>query len=149
MKSPAVLRTMSMSEMILLAIMIIYIVLPFRTPDWLAPYVASPLGMVVLFCVTVSLFVYTNPVLGVLYILVAYEALRRSTSISKQVVIVENTPTQEKKDIDLRLMNPEKEKTVEEEIIEIRAPIGKAVPTEYIMSSFKPVADKLEGASLV
>jgi hypothetical protein len=65
------------------------------------------------------------------------------------VVIVENTPTQEKKDVDLRLMNPPKEKTIEEEVIEVRAPIGKSVPTEYINSSFKPVTDKLEGASLV
>lgn len=149
MKVPLSLKTMSVLEMTLLAIMIIYIVLPLRTPAWLAPYVASPLGMVVLFCITISLFVYTNPVLGVLYILVAYEALRRSTSISGKVVIVENTPSQEKKDVDLRLMNPPKEKTIEEEVIEVRAPIGKSVPTEYINSSYKPVADKLEGASLV
>jgi hypothetical protein len=149
MKVPLSLRTMSVLEMTLLAIMIIYIVLPLRTSAWLAPYVASPLGMVVLFCITISLFVYTNPVLGVLYILVAYEALRRSTSIAGKVVIVENTPSQEKKDIDLRLMNPTKEKTIEEEVIEVRAPIGKSVPTEYINSSYKPVADKLEGASLV
>jgi hypothetical protein len=149
MKIPLSLRTMSVLEMTLLAIMIIYIVLPLRTPAWLAPYIASSLGMVVLFCITISLFVYTNPVLGVLYILVAYEALRRSTSIAGKVVIVENTPTQEKKDVDLRLMNPPKEKTIEEEVIEVRAPIGKSVPTEYINSSFKPVTDKLEGASLV
>ena len=149
MKVPLSLRTMSVLEMTLLAIMIIYIVLPLRTPSWLATYVASPLGMVVLFCITISFFVYTNPVLGVLCILVAYEALRRSTSIAGKVVIVENTPTQEKKDVDLRLMNPPKEKTIEEEVIEVRAPIGKSVPTEYINSSFKPVTDKLEGASLV
>ena len=149
MKVHLSLRTMSVLEMTLLAIMIIYIVLPLRTPSWLATYVASPLGMVVLFCITISFFVYTNPVLGVLCILVAYEALRRSTSISGKVVIVENTPSQEKKDVDLRLMNPPKEKTIEEEVIEVRAPIGKSVPTEYINSSYKPVADKLEGASLV
>jgi hypothetical protein len=46
-------------------------------------------------------------------------------------------------------MNPVVEKTVEEEVIEVRAPIGKSEPTEYVMTTFKPVAEKLEGASVV
>jgi hypothetical protein len=107
--------------------------------------------MVALFCITVSLFVYTNPILGVLYILVAYEVMRRSSSNkgNTKAIIMEYTPSQATKDVSMHNMNPVVEKTVEEEVIEVRAPIGKPQPTEYVSTTFKPVADKLEGASLV
>jgi len=151
MKIPSALSKMSIIEMVLFVAFILYVVLPINTPNFLAPYIDSVFGMVVLFCITVSLFVYTNPVLGVLYILVAYEVLRRSSTNKgvKNAVIMEYTPSQSTKDADLRSMNPSSEKTVEEEVIEIRAPIGKQQPTEYVSTSFKPVSDKLEGASLV
>ena len=151
MKMPSALLKMSIFEMVLFIGFILYIVLPIRTPGFLAPYIDSIFGMVVLFCITVSLFVYTNPVLGVLYILVAYEVMRRSSSNkgNTKAIIMEYTPSQTTKDADLHKMNPAVEKTVEEEVIEVRAPIGKPQPTEYISTSFKPIADKLEGASLV
>lgn len=151
MKIPEALSKMSIMEMVLFVAFLLYVVLPIKTPGFLAPYIDSVFGMVVLFCITVSLFVYTNPILGVLYILVAYEVLRRSSSNkgNTQAVIMEYTPSQETKDADIRNMNPAVEKTVEEEVIEVRAPIGKQQPIEYVSTSFKPVADKLEGASLV
>jgi hypothetical protein len=151
MKFPASLKSMSPVEMVLFVAFIVYIVFPMKTPEMLAPYFDSALGMIVLFCITVSLFVYTNPVLGVLYIFVAYEVLRRSSGSAdnSRAVIMKYTPTQAAKDADLQMMNPSAEKTVEEEVIEVRAPIGKTLPTEYVVTSFKPVADKLEGASLV
>jgi predicted membrane protein len=151
MKIPSVLSKMSIFEMVLFVSFLLYVVLPIKTPDFLAPYIDSVFGTVILFCITVSLFVYTNPVLGVLYILVAYEVLRRSSSTTgnSQAVIMEYTPSQANKDSDIRNMNPSVEKTVEEEVIEMRAPIGKPQQTEYVNTTFKPVADKLEGASLV
>jgi hypothetical protein len=151
MKIPEALSKMSIFEMVLFILFLLYIVLPIGTPDMLASYIDSPVGMVVLFCITISLFVYTNPILGVLYVLVAYEVLRRSSSTSgnAKAIIMEYTPSQLTKDSDMKTMNPVVEKTIEEEVIEVRAPIGKSQPTEYITTSFKPVAEKLEGASMV
>jgi predicted membrane protein len=151
MKIPSVLSKMSIFEMVLFVAFLLYVVLPIKTPDVLAPYIDSVFGTIFLFCITVSLFVYTNPVLGVLYILVAYEVLRRSSSKggNSRAVIMEYTPSQDNKDYDIRNMNPPVEKTIEEEVIEMRAPIGKPQQTEYVNTSFKPVADKLDGASLV
>lgn len=151
MKIPSALSKMSIFEMVLLVGFILYVILPIKTPEFLAPYIDSILGMIVLFFITVSLFVYTNPILGVLYILVAYEVMRRSSSNkgNTKAIIMEYTPSQMTKDADMHNMNPSVEKTVEEEVIEVRGPIGKAQPTEYITTSFKPVADKLDGASLV
>lgn len=151
MKVPPALLKMSIFEMILFVGFVLYIVLPIRTPGFLAPYIDSIFGMIVLFCITVSLFVYTNPILGVLYILVAYEVLRRSSSNkgNTKAIIMEYTPSQTTKDADMRNMNVVIEKTVEEEVIEVRAPIGKPQPSEYVSTTFKPVADKLDGASLI
>ena len=151
MKIPASLKSMRPVEIVLFVAFMIYIVFPIDTPTIVAPYFDSALGMVFLFAVTLALFVYTNPILGVLYIFVAYEVLRRSSGSAgnSRAVIMKYTPTQVAKDEDLRKMNPVVEKTVEEEVIEVRAPIGKSEPTEYVVTSFKPVAEKLEGASIV
>jgi predicted membrane protein len=151
MKIPAALSKMSIFEMVLFIIFLLYVVLPIKTPAFLAPYIDSALGMVILFCITVSLFIYTNPLLGVLYILVAYEVLHRSSSShgNTKAIIMEYTTSQANKDSDMKTMNPLVEKTVEEEVIEVRAPIGKSHSTEYITTSFKPVAETLEGASMV
>ena len=108
----------------------------------------SPLGMAVLFGITLSLFVYFNPILGVLYIFVAYELLRRSSNISVRTAMLEYTPTQQHKNQELKKMNPDPNQTLEEEIVELRAPIGKSDQGVYIDTTFKPVADKTDGASL-
>jgi hypothetical protein len=137
-------------EIGLFIIFVIYIIFPFDTPGFLSSYVDSPLGMIVIFCVTVFLFLYTNPVLGVLYIFVAYELLRRSSNVSARSAIVQYTPSQANKDAELKAMNPPKEHTLEEEMVDIRAPIGKSQPIEFVTSDFKPVADKtIPGASLI
>ena len=112
--------------------------------------VDSPLGMISIFCVTLYLFLYTNPVLGILYIFVAYELLRRSSNVTARSAIIQYVPSQSNKDAELKQMNPPVEKTLEEEMVDIRAPIGKSSAVEFVNSDFKPVADKIvNGASLI
>jgi hypothetical protein len=48
----------------------------------------------------------------------------------------------------MEMMNPPKETSLEEEIVQLRAPIGKSDPVKYTESSFKPVADNLIGGSM-
>jgi hypothetical protein len=144
------LKSISTVETGLIVAFILYIVLPLRVPHFIASSIDSPLGMVVLLGVTVYLFLYTHPILGVLYILVAYELLRRSSAVTARTAIIEYTPSQENKDRELKAMNPPQPATLEEEIVELRAPVGKGAIVEKITTSFKPVADKLmDGASLI
>ena len=107
---------------------------------------------------------YTSPILGVLYIFVAYELIRRSSiqdaRKNPQQLSGENSTqympthvpkvvtTQSVKDSEMASMNPSRETSLEEEIVELRAPIGKSDPVKYTESSFKPVADNLIGASM-
>jgi|1048.fasta_scaffold29925_1 hypothetical protein len=144
------IKSISTMEFVLIVIFILFIILPMNIPTSLASSIDSPLGMIVLFGVTIFLFLNTHPILGILYILVAYEMLRRSSAITVRSAIIEYTPSQMKKDMELQAMNPPQPTTLEEEIIEVRAPVGKGPIVETVTTSFKPVADKLiEGASLI
>lgn len=162
MKLPAAFSRFSTVEIVLLIAFIGYIVFPVSTPSAMISYVDSPIGFVFVFVVTIALFVYTNPILGIVYIFVAYELFRRSTlpkplarrseepRITQQMPQREPQPShsQSAKDTQLRQMNPSVPKTLEEEMVEVRAPIGHGSPVSYTESSFLPVADKVVGASL-
>ena len=143
MKFTEYFKAFSPLELSLLILFVLYIIFPLKTPESIASTVDSPLGMIVIFCVTVFLFLYSNPVLGVLYILVAYELIRRSTQVSPRTAMIRYTPSQAKKDDELAVLNPPQTATLEEEVVAQRAPIGKTMNLPYVESDFKPVADKL------
>ena len=158
------LRKISVHEMALLVVFIIYVIFPISTPEGLVPIVDSPLGYTTLFIITVGLFVYASPLLGIIYIFVAYEAIRRSSlhsiesrpNSTQDVINTQYMPTnlpkpipeQSVKDAEMVNMNTEREPTLEEEIVQLRAPIGKSENVKYTESSFKPVSTNLSGASM-
>jgi len=148
MKLPQVFKSLSSLESSLLVVFILYLVLPIQTPQVLAGTVDSPLGMLTIFIVTIYLFFYSNPVLAIVYVFVAYELLRRSSQVTGRVGIVQYTPTQVKKDSELRAMNPPVVETLEEQVVQKMAPIGRSDPIVYTSSTFKPVAEKIDGASM-
>lgn len=156
------LKTFSPIDYALLVVFILYIVFPVPTPTWFAPYVDSPLGLVFMFIVTVALFVYTNPILGILYIFVVYEVLRRNHyavpasqipvgTLQMATRVPKPLPSQTEKDAELQQMNLSNGPTLEEEVISVRAPIGKSdLPGAIVQTTFQPVAGKSSvGASLV
>ena len=149
MEIPKILKSFNNLELILLSCFVIYIVFPISTPSFLAGFIESSLGMLPLFLVTIFLFFYTNPILGVIFVFVAYELLRRSSHLIGKAAIIQHTPSQLKKDIEMSSMNPPKRETLEEEMVEKMAPVGKSELSIYTPSSFKPVAESVGSASLV
>ncbi len=150
MKVLETLKSVPPLELALFVIFVLYIVFYIDTPKFIASFIDSPLGMVVLLCVAIYLFLYTNPILGVLFIFVAFELLRRSSNVTARQAIQIHTPTQSKIDSEMKAMNPPEEKTLEEESIDIRAPIGASPVAQFVDSSFKPIADKISaGVSLL
>lgn len=145
------MKSVSPLEIFLFILFLVYLVFPVPTPIMMSPWIDSTIGMVIIVMVTLYLFFYTNPILGVLSVFVAYELLRRSSLIVGRTAIVMNTPSQERKDIQLQEMNPPPIffPTLEEEVVSQMAPIGKSEPSVYLHSSFKPIADKLIGGSIV
>ena len=145
------LNGISLLEKVLFVVFVIYLVFQVKTPEWLIPYVNSSLGLVVVFLVVLYLFCYTTPILGVLSLFVAYELLRRSAVMPiAQKSVEERTPSQTKKDAQLKRMNPStEEKSLEENIVQQMAPIGVSEPSQYVDSDYKPISTKLFGGSLV
>jgi hypothetical protein len=90
-----------------------------------------------------------SPILGVISLFVAYEVIRRSALINNRVAMIQYTPTQERKNVELAEMNPPQPTTLEEEMVASMAPIGKSSMISYQTSEFKPVAEDSHGASLV
>ena len=160
------LKKFDAMDVLLLALFVAYIVFPVPTPEAMVPLVDSPLGMLVMFVVTVSLFVYRSPILGVLYIFVAYELLRRThhhnvmvqSQLRNPVIPTQHSvnrmpravPTQEEKNLELQAMNPPSSETLEEEIVAKEMPVGVSKMQMSIETSFHPTNDKSSlGMSMV
>ncbi len=163
MKFKNLLKTTKPAEIVVLVIFILYLIFPVTTPSALSPYIESPLGLLVLFCVTIGLFVYSHPVLGVLFIFVAYTLLRRSSSVRNNPHYVRHTkessekisdaqkqvseatpPTEEPRTVDVKV---KEEVTLEEEVVQERAPIGRSDPVQFLQSSYKPVSTNIDGTT--
>lgn len=69
-------------EFVALGVLIVYLVFPIHFPHALNGYIASPIGILVLFILTIAMFLYVNSILAVLFVFVVYELLRRSNSLS-------------------------------------------------------------------
>ena len=155
------LKKFDVFDILLLVLFVVYIVFPVSSPQWVVPVVDSPIGMLSLFIVTVSLFVYRNPVLGVLFIFVAYELLRRNHYAAPESPIFTETkysanrvpqkiPTQSEKNAELQSLNPPRAATLEEEIISKESPVGVSQLPVGIETTFAPLNGKTElGMSMV
>ena len=158
MKFPNPLKTFLPHEIVLLVAFIIYLVFPIQTPSFLNGVIDSPIGLVTIFAITISLFLYTNPILAILYLFVAYEIIRRSSS--KNIIVssssfkqVDNTPTLNdidlaQKDVNLASIMPS-EPTLEEEVVNKMSPVGVSDAIVFTNSSYKPFAESVKGASKI
>ena len=149
MKVPEVLKKLTPLELILAAVFVLYIVLPINAPDTVANMIDSPIGMMGVFIVSIYLFFYSSPILAVLYIIVAYQLLRRCCKQPTATAIQKHTPSQANKDVAMKQMNPIKKDTLEEEVVDKMAPVGKSQMADYVVSGFSPIAENINGASMV
>jgi hypothetical protein len=157
-------KSIKPAEILVLVTFVLYLIFPVTTPSALSPYVESPLGLLIIFCITVALFLYSHPVLGILYIFVAYTLLRRSAVVHNKTHYVQHTksdsekrdqvkkqleeatPVEEARNADVGADQPV---TLEEEIVMERAPIGRSDPIQYLQSSYKPVSTNVNGTASV
>lgn len=90
-KIPAFIKNFPPLQIFLFVIFVIYIIFPIPTPQFMAFYIDSSLGMIFIFCVTLFLFLYANPILAITYVFVGYEVLRRSSISAGNTVLISNT----------------------------------------------------------
>ncbi len=148
-KLESLMKTFSLKEMILFVLFILYIVFDIPTPEIIASYVDTPVGMVVVLLLCLYSFLFFHPLIGIVALFVGYELVRRSGKANNRVPMILYTPTQAKKDAEIAAMQPPNEKTLEEEMVEQMAPIGKSSMITYTVSDYKPVAGDTHGATLI
>ena len=131
-------------EVILFILFVAYLVFQPSTPPVLTPFVDNLFGTIVVISLALYMFLYMHPVLGVLGIFVAYELIRRTST--KTVAMIQYSPEQPTKDMEMKRMNPPKERTLEEAMVAKMAPVsdGGVIVTDYL-----PVADDVRGASMI
>lgn len=148
MKLDNFLKSVSTLEIILFIIFVVYLVFQIPTPGFLIPLIDSPLGLGIIILTTIYTFFYTTPILAILSVLVAYELLRRSSVISSikypysYPITPPSTPSQHQKDVIIKQMNPVKKVTLEEEVVQVMAPLGTNDTSTFIETSYQTLPDK-------
>lgn len=134
------------SQIILAIVLVLFLILPMRIPQSIAMILESSLGMIGIFSLSIVLFLYFNPYLAVLYIFVIYELLRRTSSSIKYSQNIQYTPTEAKRDDEMRKMNEPRIRTLEEDMVSKMAPLESNDSSHYIDSTFKPISDDTHNA---
>jgi hypothetical protein len=124
---------------------ILFIIFPSIIPSNIYEFIGSTLGIVSIFAVSVSLFCFANTILAILFVLLAYILLQKCCKKTRSTQHIQYTPTQ--KVVDTHMF-PAKIVTLEEQVVNMMAPLGNKEPTEFIDSSYKPMFNNLNSASL-
>ena len=134
-----------MGEFILIILMIIYLILGFKTPEIIANLIDNVIGKVVIILIVVYLFMHTNPILAVLAALVAFDLMRRSSDATGLGALSSYAPSEKKKMSQFSAFN-QFPYTLEQEVVAKMAPIVRS-GSSLSPPSYKPLLDNLHDAS--
>ena len=148
MKFLSFMDSLTNVETAVIVMLISYLALPIQLPDMFANMVDSPIGTIGIFILSVYLFFNANPLIAVLFVFVAYEMFRRSSNATGKAAMIKYTPTQARKDEKMKKMNPVKTTSLEEEVVNEMAPVGKSDVSVFTTSTYKPVAENVGSASM-
>lgn len=115
-------------------------------PYSIAWFMASTLGMILLFMILVTLIFYSsNPILPIMFAIFAWQFVTKSIKVSNSVVAtLQFTPIEEEKRAKyMQNMTSPKEITLEEEVV---ANVAPNTGNQYIESTFAPIAENIHNA---
>jgi hypothetical protein len=134
-----------MGETLLTLVFIIYLIMGYKTPEPVADVVDTLIGKAIIFVVVVSLFVYTNPILAVLGLFVAFDLIRRSSAVTGIDALKKYAPSEEKRSSQFSAFN-QFPYTLEQEIVKKMAPIIQTSST-MTRASYSPMLENLYDAA--
>ena len=137
----------NMGELALAILLIVYLVLGFRTPDAVAGMVDTLVGRIVMFVIVIFLFLHANPLLAVLALFVAFDLMRRSSVATGIDALQKFAPSEEKRTSQFTAYN-QFPYTLEQEVVAKMAPMVSA-GSSLTQASYKPMLDNLYDASPV
>lgn len=133
-----------MPELVLSALFVIYLVMDFKMPESVATLIDTPIGKIVVGLIALLLFGYSNPVLGVLALLVGYQMIRRASVKTGMAGLEEYYPTEEKKWSPFTATH-QFPYTLEQEMV--KKMTTQKFNTEYVKAPYRPTLDDTHEAS--
>lgn len=128
----------NMPQLVLSVLFVIYLVMGYRMPANVASVVDSMAGKIVIVIVALFLFAYSNPVLGVLALLVAYQLIKSASIKTGMAGLEEYYPTEQKK---WSPFTPTHQfpYTLEQEVVKNMT--TQKFNTDYVKAPYRPALD--------
>jgi hypothetical protein len=137
--------TKNLGQLILSILFIIYLFSGTKLPSTVADLIDTLPGKVVVIIVAVMLFYISNPILGVLGLIVAYQLIINSSVETGSSALDAYLPTEKKKATNMTALN-QFPYTLEQEVVKKMAPLNKP-NSEPEVNTFKPILDDLHDAA--
>jgi hypothetical protein len=141
----SLLKKEHMGELILVIVFIIYLIMGYKTPEAVANLVDTLAGKIVIFIIVMYLFMYSNPILAVLALFVAFDLIRRSSAATGIDALKKYAPSEEKKSSQFTAFN-QFPYTLEQEVVKKMAPIVQS-GSSLSPASYKPLLDNTHDAT--
>ena len=140
------LEKKNMPQLLLVILFIIYLIIGFKIPESVATMIDSSVGKIVVALIALLLFAYSNPILGVLGVFVAFHLVKSASIKTGMAALEEYYPTEEKK---WSPFNKEHQfpYTLEQEVVKKMAP--QKFNTNYVKATYKPLLDDTYDAAHV
>ncbi len=133
-----------MPQLVLTILFVIYLVIGIKMPHQVATLVDSSAGKIVIALSALFLFAYSNPVLGVLGLLVAYHLITSASIRTGMAGLEKYYPSEEKKWSPFSATH-QFPYTLEQEVVKKMA--SQKFNTSYIKAPYKPVLEDTYDAS--
>ena len=131
------------SQNVLKLLFVIYLILGLNTPKPIAQIIDTLIGKIVVILLAIYLFIYTNPILGVIGFFVAYDLIRRSSVATGNYGIDNYLPTEETKQAKMSSYN-QYPYTLEQEMVKKMVPV---VTKDMTTASYIPMTDDVYDAA--
>jgi hypothetical protein len=134
----------NMPQLVLIVLFAIYLIMGYHIPESVATMIDSTIGKILVVIVALMLFSYSNPILGVLSLLVAYHLIKSASIKTGMAGLEEYYPTEAKK---WSPFTPAHQfpYTLEQEVVKNMT--TQKFNTEYVKAPFRPTLDDTHDAS--
>ena len=134
-------------ELVLAILFIIYIILGLKTPEPIANLIDTLIGKIVIFIIVIYMFLYTNPILAILSLDVAFDLIRRSSITTGIDALQRFLPTEEHKSSQFSAFN-QFPYTLEQEVVKKMVPMIQGGST-LSKPSYSPLLENYHDASSI
>lgn len=140
----SLLEKKHMPQLVLSVLFVIYLVLGYRLPESLSFMIDSTVGKIVVVVIALMMFAYSNPILGVLSLLVAYQLIKGASVRTGMAGLEEYYPTEQKKWTPFTATN-QFPYTLEQEVVKNMA--SQKFNTTYVKAPYRPVLEDTHDAT--